>query len=222
MSKKGVVNIRGKEYKTVIMRVNEFREKFTPADGWCIRTWLVSNQDDRVIIQATICDKDDHIVAQGFAEENRKDGKINATSAIENAETSAIGRALAAFGLGGEEYCSADELMGALAAQEKKEEHPKPEEKKADDHNPVEKKAEEVKERPDPKTSIVKHLGELEELVGEEEAQKRWITLLRHSDFSSGKMSLGEITNVTNLWRLRDEVVEMVEAVKRVGKKEEE
>lgn len=212
MSKKGVVNIRGKEYKTVIMRVNEFREKFTPADGWCIRTWLVSNQDDRVIIQATICDKDDHIVAQGFAEENRKDGKINATSAVENAETSAIGRALAAFGLGGEEYCSADELMGALAAQEKK----------ADDPNPVEKKAEEVKEKPDPKASIVKHLGELEELVGEEEAQKRWITLLRHSDFSSGKMSLGEITNVTNLWRLRDEVVEMVEAVKRVEKKEEE
>ena len=37
---------------------------------------------------------------------------------MENAETSAIGRALAAIGLGGEEYASADEVLNAIKTQE--------------------------------------------------------------------------------------------------------
>ena len=118
MSKQGVVNIRGKQYKTVVLRVNEFRENFKPEDGWGIQTWLISDQDDRVVVRAVIHDKDDHVVATGFAEEVRGSSNINKTSALENCETSAIGRALAAFGLGGEEYCSADELVRAISQQD--------------------------------------------------------------------------------------------------------
>ena len=43
--------------------------------------------------------------------------KINETSALENCETSAIGRALASAGYLGSEFASADELVGALNKQ---------------------------------------------------------------------------------------------------------
>ena len=45
-----------------------------------------------------------------MAEEIRGQGLVNTTSALENAETSAIGRALASLGLAGGEYASANEL----------------------------------------------------------------------------------------------------------------
>ena len=44
--------------------------------------------------------------------------KINATSALENAETSAIGRRLSALGFGGTEYASADEVANAIQQQQ--------------------------------------------------------------------------------------------------------
>ena len=50
------------------------------------------------------------LLATGYAEEVRAASKINATSALENAETSAIGRCLSALGFGGQEYASADEV----------------------------------------------------------------------------------------------------------------
>ena len=45
-----------------------------------------------------------------MAEEVRGVGPVNKTSALENGETSAVGRALAAIGLGGSEYASVNEL----------------------------------------------------------------------------------------------------------------
>ena len=45
-------------------------------------------------------------VGAGMAEEIRGQGMVNTTSALENAETSAIGRALASLGLAGGEYAS--------------------------------------------------------------------------------------------------------------------
>ena len=61
-----------------------------------------------------MCSSDLLIVATGHAEEYRDSSKINKTSALENAETSAIGRALASFGLGGTEFASADEVARAI------------------------------------------------------------------------------------------------------------
>ena len=57
----------------------------------------------------------------GYAEEYRSSSKINRTSAMENAETSAIGRALAACGLAGTEYASADEVANAISQQNEQE-----------------------------------------------------------------------------------------------------
>ena len=189
MAKKGVVDIHGKSYKTVILRVNEFREKFTPADGWCIRTWLVSNEGDRVVVQASICDKDDHVVATGFAEENRKQGKINSTSAVENAETSAIGRCLSAFGLGGEEYCSANELMGALAQQESLPATPAPDPTPA----PAEKK-----EKPLPGDSFRKRIAHMEKTIGKDACMRWWLGIMKHNpDKFFNTNSLAQIERLT-------------------------
>src|SRR5688572_31386677 len=68
-------------------------------------------------MKATITDESGRVLATGHSEEYRHTSKINETSALENAETSAIGRALAAFGLGGTEFASADEVANAIQQQ---------------------------------------------------------------------------------------------------------
>lgn len=115
--KAGVVKIHGKEYKTVILRVNEFRENCKAADGWGIVTELVFHDKDRVVVHAKILDPSGRVVGSGLGEEVRNATPINKTSAMEVAETSAIGRALASIGLGGEEYASADEVLNAIKGQ---------------------------------------------------------------------------------------------------------
>lgn len=217
MSKRqGIVNIRGKEYLTVARRVADFREVFKPDDGWAIRTWIVSNEGDRVVVSASICDKDDHVVATGYAEEDRTQGNINKTSALENAETSAIGRCLAAFGLLGEEYCSADELVNALNKQAS-----------LPASKPVEEQQqqEEQKPKPDPIERIKKDLGKMEELVGEEETRKRWVNLLSHSDHAAGALSLDDVIrrcNVTQKWSVSKELREALEAAQKTTDNSEE
>lgn len=114
MNKQGVVNIRGKQYKTVALRVNEFRDQF---GNLSIQTELVSS-GDMVVVKALIVDENDNVRATGYAEEVRGSSNINKTSALENCETSAIGRALACFGLAGEEYASANEVSDAIIQQE--------------------------------------------------------------------------------------------------------
>ncbi|MDN5124745.1 hypothetical protein PJV95_00650 [Aliarcobacter butzleri] len=109
------VDIKGKSYTQVSTRINVFRKYFPTAS---IETLITYNDDVRVIIQTKIS-LNDRIIATGYAEEVRGDGNyINQTSAVENCETSSIGRALSNLGLGGSEYASANELENALAQQE--------------------------------------------------------------------------------------------------------
>lgn len=113
----GVVNIHGKEYKTVALRVNEFHIDY--GQHKCsILTEIITCNEVRVLFKASIVDAEGRVRAAGHAEEFRKSGKINQTSALENAETSAIGRALAAFGYGGSEFASANEVQGAIKQQQ--------------------------------------------------------------------------------------------------------
>lgn len=112
------VNIHGKEYKTVAERVNEFR-KTHPTDA--IVTEIISNDNEYVVMKASI--SIDTIVATGHAQEKYGSTNINKTSALENCETSAIGRALASFGLGGTEFASADEVATAIQQQVSGEEY---------------------------------------------------------------------------------------------------
>lgn len=111
---KGEVEIHGKVYLTVARRIDDFR-KSEDFKGWSIETSLVSAEESMVVMKALIRDANNRIVATGYAEENRSLGKINKTSALENAETSAVGRALAFLGLGGTEIASADEVATAIA-----------------------------------------------------------------------------------------------------------
>jgi len=69
-------------------------------------------------MKASILDNDGRLLATGYSEEVRAASKINATSALENAETSAIGRCLSALGFGGTEYASADEVASAIKQQD--------------------------------------------------------------------------------------------------------
>ena len=115
---KGEVEIHGKIYLTVARRIDDFR-KSEEFKGWSIETELVSAEDSMVVMKSTIRDGDGKVVATGYAEENRSFGKINKTSALENAETSAVGRALAFLGLGGSEIASADEVSTAIAHGDK-------------------------------------------------------------------------------------------------------
>ncbi len=112
------VDIKGKSYTQVSTRINIFRKYFPTAS---IETLITHNDDVRVIIQTKIS-IDNKVIATGYAEEIRGDGNyINSTSMIEVCETSAIGRALANFGLGGSEYASANEVGNAIAQQENKQ-----------------------------------------------------------------------------------------------------
>lgn len=114
----GIVKIGAREYKTVALRVQEFREAFPLGSGWSLRSKIVQLDDDKVVIRAVVANPDGRIIGTGYAEEYRKSSKINATSALENCETSALGRALASCGFGGSEYASANEVQGAIAAQD--------------------------------------------------------------------------------------------------------
>ena len=107
------VKIHGKDYKTVAERLNDLNKKYPK---YSLNTDIVSMEGTRVVVKATI-DIEEKGVFSGHAYEDESKGRINSTSHIENAETSAIGRALASAGFGGTEFASADELANALHQQ---------------------------------------------------------------------------------------------------------
>lgn len=111
---KNTVNIHGKEYETVASRVQRFREEHPT---YTLSTHIEWRDENEVVMKASILDDKDRLIATGHAEEQRQSSAINRTSALENAETSAIGRALAAFGMAGTEFASADEVANAIHQQ---------------------------------------------------------------------------------------------------------
>jgi hypothetical protein len=117
MTNTGKVNIRGKEYLTVAYSIKQFR---VDHPDWQIHTDIIKMDDDRVVVRAEIADSAGVTVATGHAEEKRSASQINQTSALENCESSAVGRALAFAGYGGSEIASADEVQNAIYQQENK------------------------------------------------------------------------------------------------------
>ena len=108
------VEIHGKQYSTVAERIAIFRDKH---QDLTIKTKIINITENRVIVKATILDGD-KVLATGHGEELRASSAINRTSALENCETSAVGRALAFYGLGGTEIASANEVEQAIKQQE--------------------------------------------------------------------------------------------------------
>lgn len=105
-----------KIYETVAERIAKFREKHPADSGWGLISEL-SYEGDIVRCRVSMVDPSGRTVATGHAEENRRAGLINRTSAVENAETSALGRCLMMAGFGGGEFRPADELASALQRQ---------------------------------------------------------------------------------------------------------
>jgi len=115
--KPGIVRIHGKEYQTVAKRIADFRAKHPDHQ---IESEVLEH-GDTVLIKATISNEIGTVLATGYAEEVRDSTNINKTSALENCETSAVGRALAFAGWGGTQIASADEVNSAIIAGAKKE-----------------------------------------------------------------------------------------------------
>ncbi len=115
-----ITNDRGqvRNYETVPSRLRRFREA---KPDWTIRTSILHVDDECVRICAEIGWLDVNgkfmLIASAHAEEYRNASEINATSALENCETSALGRALAFVGFGSaDSIASAEEVIGAKAA----------------------------------------------------------------------------------------------------------
>jgi len=106
--KHGVAQRGGKTYTQVVHRMEAFRQVFGMEFG--VDTTIVVDDGQRVVIRAIITNGEGLTIGSGHAEEIRGDGHVNKTSAIENCETSAIGRALSSIGLSGGEYASANEM----------------------------------------------------------------------------------------------------------------
>lgn len=103
----GVVVKGGKKYLQVKDRVSIFRKTFGLDYG--IDTNIVVDDGKRIVMKAIVIDANGRQIGSGYAEEQRGRG-VNLTSAIENCETSCIGRALSSLALHGGEYASANEM----------------------------------------------------------------------------------------------------------------
>jgi len=111
------VTIHGKEYITVDERVQEFHVKYS---NGCITTQLVEHGEKYIVKAIVVPDVavPDRIFT-GYAYEVEGSSQINRTSALENCETSAVGRALGFLGIGiVGSIASADEVKNAIHQQE--------------------------------------------------------------------------------------------------------
>ena len=112
----GVINIHGQEYTLIAKRLHDFREKYP---NHSIKTKMLQVSDRGVLFRAVIEDESGRVIARAHAQERFAQKGINAVSAIENCETSSVGRALAFVGFGGHSIASAEEVASSVEKQKK-------------------------------------------------------------------------------------------------------
>jgi len=113
--KNKAIKIQGKSYVLVSDRINYFNETYP---GGSIVTRLVGFKDNTYIVKAIICPdvtKADRIFT-GYSQAKIGQGMVNQSAALENCETSAVGRALAMMGIGViDSIASVDEINKATS-----------------------------------------------------------------------------------------------------------
>lgn len=90
-SPRRVTTENGRQYEVVASRLNRFRDK---CPEHTIETEVLFRDNQRVLLQARILTPNGRCLATGHAMELRSSSEVNRVAAIENAETSSIGRAL--------------------------------------------------------------------------------------------------------------------------------
>jgi len=115
------VLIHNKEYYTVAERIDLLNGMLGKREmEYSLNTELISWENGVIIMKAilTLINGESVLTYTGHAYEKEDSTQINRTSALENCETSAIGRALSAAGFGGgNEYASANEVQNAVHQQ---------------------------------------------------------------------------------------------------------
>lgn len=98
------------DYEPVEERIKKFYKDWP--DGR-VRTSIIADDGKRVVIKAYLYrdHEADRFWSTGYAEEVRGEGFVNKTSALENCETSAIGRALANANYAGSKRPSKEEMQ---------------------------------------------------------------------------------------------------------------
>jgi hypothetical protein len=112
--KEKAIDIKGKDYVQVKDRITYFNETY---DAGMIQTKLVSQPDAQMVVMMAKVTPDfsnpDRYFT-GYSQAKWGDGNVNTTAALENAETSAVGRALGMMGIGIiDSVASADEMNKA-------------------------------------------------------------------------------------------------------------
>ena len=108
-------DIKGKAYAEVNERIKAFRQIFP---NGTISTEIIRLEDGVCVIKATAMNELGIILGTGHAYEKEGSTFINKTSYIENAETSAVGRALGMVGIGIDtSVASYEEVANAMENQ---------------------------------------------------------------------------------------------------------
>ena len=148
---KGIITIKGNEYMKVAGRVLEMHAKYP--DCVSITSEILDENDSCLTVKSTVVVTDEKGAREfsGHAREyfdfdDRK--SVNFAFALENAETSAIGRAIGSAGVGiipGSAFASADEMQ-RIEARTKARESQIPT-KTEDEETPIQKIRTELRER---------------------------------------------------------------------------
>lgn len=118
--KEKAVDIKGKQYVLVSDRVLYFNETYP--NGSIVPSLISEPDAERVIVRAVVTPDHEKPTRYfvGHSQALIGDGPVNKSAALENAETSAVGRALAMMGIGViESIASADEMAKAVVTTRK-------------------------------------------------------------------------------------------------------
>ena len=112
------IKIKGRDYITVNERLKHFRLDDT-YKGWNIIEDVAEINSNEIIVTVTIVDGDGMLRSKASSQEYRDSSMINKTSFLENAATSALGRALGYLGIGIDtSIASAEEMNQAVVRQD--------------------------------------------------------------------------------------------------------